>query len=116
MSLTTISFVHAVEPSGSPAEVIKELCSTLVEAQTRLMNVNNECVRLQNEVAELKQTVRRLIAGRLAAFQDCNFGKISRGSEATSPRNLLRNKDLGSRNSFRPRPFSMRVTAADQYV
>ena len=64
MSLTSINAVQAVEPNGPPGEVIRELCSTLFEAQKRLMNVNNECVRLQSEVAELKQTVRRLVAGR----------------------------------------------------
>ena len=58
MSLSKIDQVRGVESHQSPQKVLADLCQVLSETQTKLAEVNNECIKLRSELDELKRRVR----------------------------------------------------------
>ena len=56
MSLSKIDTVCGVDFNQSPQKVLSDLCSVLLDTQTKLAEVNNECIKLRKELDELKRS------------------------------------------------------------
>ena len=55
MSLSKIDLVGHVNESQPLPSLIKEICQKLRDTQLKLMQVNNECLQLRQELNELKR-------------------------------------------------------------
>ncbi len=55
MSLSRIDSVRGVDSNQSPQKVLTDLCQVLLETQTKLAEVINECINMRKELNELKR-------------------------------------------------------------
>lgn len=56
MALSKIDTVHGVDFNQSPQKVLSDLCKVLLDTQTKLAEVNNECLKLRKELDDLKRS------------------------------------------------------------